>query len=234
VPEGRALARLANERGRILMVGHLLQYHPLVLKLIELVRAGRLGEIKHVYSNRLNIGKVRTEEDVIWSFAPHDLSVILAILDMLPQSVSVEGTCILDPKIADIANVHMSFSGNVTARVFVSWLNPYKEQKLCVIGTEAHAVFDDTVDWADKLLIYDHKIEYRHGRPEATKAEPVRVAVEQREPLREECAHFLHSISAGSAPRTDTVEALRVLSVLDAATRSLNSGRSVAPDAPDV
>lgn len=230
VPEGRALAKLAHERGRILMVGHLLQYHPLVLKLIEMVRSGRLGEIKHVYSNRLNIGKVRTEEDVIWSFAPHDLSVILAILDELPQSVSVEATCILSPKIADIANIHMTFSGGVTGRVFVSWLNPYKEQRLSVIGTKAHAVFDDTVKWEDKLLVYDHKVEYRSGRPEAIKADPVRVSVEQREPLREECAHFLHSISAGTAPRTDTTEALRVLSVLDAATRSMTSGRSVAPD----
>jgi UDP-2-acetamido-3-amino-2,3-dideoxy-glucuronate N-acetyltransferase len=230
VPEGRALARLARERGRILMVGHLLQYHPLVLELIALVRAGRLGEIKHIYSNRLNIGKVRTEEDVIWSFAPHDLSVILAILDAAPEAVSVEATSILDPKIADIANIHMTFAGGVTGRVFVSWLNPYKEQRLSVIGTKAHAVFDDTVKWEDKLLLYDHKVEYRGGRPEAIKAEPVRVTVEQREPLREECAHFLQSISSGTAPRTDTTEALRVLSVLDAATRSLKTGRSVAPE----
>ncbi len=230
VPEGRELARLANSHGRILMVGHLLQYHPLVLKLIELVGSGRFGDVKHVYSNRLNIGKLRTEEDVIWSFAPHDLSVILAILGRMPEQVSVEGASILNPRIADIANIHLRFPGGATGRVFVSWLNPYKEQKLSVIGTKAHAVFDDTVKWEDKLLIYDHRVEYRGGRPEAIKAEPVRVDVQQREPLREECAHFLHSIAAGKAPRTDTREALRVLSVLEAATQSLESGRPVVPD----
>jgi UDP-2-acetamido-3-amino-2,3-dideoxy-glucuronate N-acetyltransferase len=233
VPEGRALAKFAREAKRILMVGHLLQYHPLVLELVNLVRSGRLGEVKHVYSNRLNIGKVRTEEDVIWSFAPHDLSVILAIIGEMPSSVSVEASCILDPRIADIANIHLTFAGGVSGRVFVSWLNPYKEQRLSVIGTKAHAVFDDTVKWEDKLLVYDHRIEYRNGRPEAIKAEPVRVVVEQREPLREECAHFLHSIVAGTVPRTDTSEALRVLSVLDAASRSLTTGRSVTPDMPE-
>ncbi len=179
VSEGRELARLAEETQRILMVGHLLHYHPLVQKLFELVREGRLGEIRHVYSNRLNIGKIRSEEDVIWSFAPHDLSVILGIMGRMPESVSVEASCILNPKIADIANIHMNFADGATARVFVSWLNPYKEQKLSVIGTKAHAVFDDAAKWDEKLAIYDHRIEHRGGALEAIKAEPVYVQAEQ-------------------------------------------------------
>jgi predicted dehydrogenase len=230
VPEGRELAKLAVETRRILMVGHLLQYHPLVLRLFELVREGRLGEIKHVYSNRLNIGKVRSEEDVIWSFAPHDLSVILGIMGTMPQRVSVEASCILDPKIADIANIHLNFANGATARVFVSWLNPYKEQKLSVIGSRAHAVFDDAAPWDQKLVVYDHRIGYRDGQPEAVKALPTPIHVEQREPLREECAHFLDAISGGTAPRTDSIEALRVLSLLEAASRSQETGRPVTPD----
>ncbi len=233
VPEGRELAKLAVETRRILMVGHLLRYHPLVLRLFELVNEGRLGQIKHVYSNRLNIGKIRTQEDVIWSFAPHDLSVILGILGEMPQRVSVEATCILDPKIADIANIHMNFASGATARVFVSWLNPYKEQKLNVIGTKAHAVFDDAAPWANKLVVYDHRIDYSSGNPEAVKAEPTPIRVEQREPLREECAHFLDAISAGKSPRTDSREALRVLAILEAATRSQETGRPVSPDSAE-
>lgn len=232
VPEGRELAKLAHDTRRILMVGHLLHYHPLVLRLFELVREGRLGEIKHVYSNRLNIGKVRTEEDVIWSFAPHDFSVILGIMGDMPERVSVEASCILNPKIADIADIHMNFASGATARVFVSWLNPYKEQKLSVIGTKAHAVFDDGAPWDHKLMVYDHRIEHRpDGTPEAVKADPIAIRVEQREPLREECAHFLDAIAGGTSPRTDSREALRVLSLLDAASRSQELGRPVAPEA---
>lgn len=234
VPEGRELAQLAAKTQRILMVGHLLHYHPLVQKLFELVREGRFGEIRHVYSNRLNIGKVRSEEDVIWSFAPHDLSVILGIVGRMPEQVSVEASCILNPKIADIANIHMKFADGATARVFASWLNPYKEQKLSVIGTKAHAVFDDAAKWGEKLAIYDHRIEKRGNGLEAIKAEPMYVHVEQREPLREECAHFLEAMAEGKSPRTDSQEALRVLSLLDAASRSQKSGGPVAPESAEI
>jgi predicted dehydrogenase len=233
VPEGRALAKLAQETRRILMVGHLLHYHPLVLRLFELVREGRLGDIRHIYSNRLNIGKVRSEEDVIWSFAPHDLSMILGIMGEMPERVFVHASCILDPKIADIANIHMDFANGATARVFVSWLNPYKEQKLSVIGTKAHAVFDDAAPWDHKLVLYDHRVEYRDGKPEAVRAEPTFVHVAQREPLREECAHFLDAIADGTAPRTDAREALRVLAILEAATRAQQTGAPVAPDSAE-
>jgi UDP-2-acetamido-3-amino-2,3-dideoxy-glucuronate N-acetyltransferase len=229
LPEGRALARLAKQRGRILMVGHLLHYHPVVLKLLEIVRSGRLGEIRHIHSNRLNLGKIRTREDVIWSFALHDLSVILAILNEMPSRVSVEAEAILNPAISDIADIHLKFPQGATARVHVSWLNPYKEQRMSVIGSKAHAVFDDIAKWENKLQIFDYKVEERNGRPEATKAPAIFVPVEQREPLREECAHFLHSIAEGTVPRTDTREALRVLSVLEAASTSLKRGMPVSP-----
>ncbi|HEY5238197.1 MAG TPA: Gfo/Idh/MocA family oxidoreductase [Rhizomicrobium sp.] len=229
LPEGRALARLADQRGRILMVGHLLHYHPIVLKLLETIHSGRLGEVKHIHATRLNLGKVRMREDVIWSFALHDLSVILAIFDELPTRVSVEADAIINPRISDIATIHLKFPQGATARINVSWLNPYKEQRMSVIGSKAHAVFDDLTKWENKLAIFDHRIEERNGRPEAVKAVPIHVQVEEREPLREECAHFLHSIAAGTVPRTDTREALRVLAVLEAASQSLKKGEPVTP-----
>lgn len=229
VAEGQGLAELAKKAGRVLMVGHLLQYHPLLLKLIELVRQNRLGRVRHVYSNRLNLGKLRIEEDVIWSFAPHDISVVLAIMGHMPSDVSVNAASILNPKIADIADLHMNFADGTSARVFVSWLNPFKEQKLVVIGDAAQAVFDDTLSWDEKLTIFDHKVVEKNGRPEAVKAEGERVSVPQKEPLREECAQFLECIVEGRAPRTDSAEALRVLATLDAARRATLTNKPVVP-----
>ena len=217
----RPLARAAEGAKRILMVGHLLQYHPIFLALLDLVRSGRLGTIRHVFSNRLNFGKLRTEEDVIWSFAPHDISMILAILREEPTEVSVHASAVLDPKISDIADLYLRFPSGATARVSVSWLNPYKEQKLVVVGSRAHAVFDDTLAWADKLVLYDHRVDFDSGRPKAVAAQPSRVTVAQREPLREECAHFLDCIASGTRPRTDAAEGLRVLSVLESASRAI-------------
>jgi len=229
VSEGQDLARLARKKSRVLMVGHLLRYHPHVLKLIELVREGRLGHVRRIFARRQSPGRLRTEEDVMWSFAPHDISLILAIMGEQPKRVWAEGSAILVPSVLDMATIHMKFAGGVAARVHVSWLNPYKEQKLTVVGSTATAIFDDRAEWADKLLVYEHDIVFRDGRPWSVKTEPIRFPLEQREPLREECAHFLHSVRTGASPRTDSTEALAVLSVLDAATRSLGTGRHMSP-----
>jgi UDP-2-acetamido-3-amino-2,3-dideoxy-glucuronate N-acetyltransferase len=221
--EGRTLVKLARDRGRLLMVGHVLRYHPTVVALCEQVRTGRLGDIKHVYSRRFGLGKIRTEEDVIWSFAPHDISIILGLLGEAPTYVSGEATSILTPGIADIANIHLGFPSGVTARVSVSWLNPTKEHRTVVIGTAAHAVFDDTLPWEKKLQIYDHRIDLSADAPSVSKAEPVSPPVEQAEPLREELAHFLSCVATGRAPLTDGTEALGVLSVLEQAAKSVRA-----------
>jgi len=224
VPDGQLLGSLAKERQRILMVGHVLRYHPAVRKLLQEVRSGRLGTIRHIYSRRLGLGKFRTEEDVLWSFAPHDISIILAIFGELPQRVSAHGRPILNSHIADIARVHLDFESGVTADVAVSWLNPVKEHKLVLIGSRAQAVFDDTANWPEKLQIFDHGIDMSSGNVRVVRAEPVLVRVDQREPLREECSHFLSCVSAGRTPRTDSNEALRVLRVLEAAASSMALG----------
>jgi UDP-2-acetamido-3-amino-2,3-dideoxy-glucuronate N-acetyltransferase len=229
VADGRDLARLARKRARVLMVGHLLRYHPHVLKLIELVREGKLGHVRRIFARRQSPGRLRTEEDVLWSFAPHDISLVLALLGELPKRVWAEGSAILTPSTLDMATVNMKFAGGASARIHVSWLNPYKEQKFTVVGSDATAIFDDRADWPDKLLLYRHDIVFRDGRPWAVNTDPARFAVEQREPLQEECAHFLHAVSTNTTPRTDSVEALSVLSVLDAASRSMKTGRHTAP-----
>ena len=156
---------------RRLMVGHLLQYHPAFLKLKELVREGRLGRLQYLYSNRLNFGKIRREEDILWSFAPHDLSMILSLVGQEPDAVECVGSYYLHQRIADLTTTHLSFPGGERAHVFVSWLHPFKEQKLVVVGSEAMAVFDDGEPWERKLLLFPHQINWRDGIPTPHKAE---------------------------------------------------------------
>jgi UDP-2-acetamido-3-amino-2,3-dideoxy-glucuronate N-acetyltransferase len=224
VPDGQLLANMARERQRVLMVGHVLRYHPAVRKLLQEVRSGRLGTVRHIYSRRLSLGRFRTEEDVLWSLAPHDISIILAIFGDLPQRVSAHGRPILNSHIADIARVHLDFANGVTADVAVSWLNPVKEHKVVLIGSRAQAVFDDTARWPEKLQIFDHGIDVSSGAVRVVRAEPVLVRLDEKEPLREECAHFLSCVAAVKTPRTDSVEGLRVLRVLEAAANSMALG----------
>jgi predicted dehydrogenase len=226
--EGRALERAAKGSARVLMVGHLLQYHPVFIALLDLVRAGRLGRVQYAISNRLSFGKVRTEEDVIWSFAPHDISMMLAIMGGPPIDVAVAATAAIDPAVYDIADIHLRFAGGAAGRISASWLHPFKEHKLVVTGEFAHAVFDDRLPWAERLVVYDHRIDRQSGRRVAVAAEPVALPVEEREPLGEECMHFLDSIAAGAPPRTGPTEALGVLAVLEAASRSARTGARIS------
>src|SRR4029077_4480953 len=147
------------------MVGHLLQYHPAFLKLKELVREGRLGRLQYLYSNRLNFGKIRREEDILWSFAPHDLSMILSLVGQEPDAVECVGSYYLHQRIAELNTTHLSFPGGERAQVFLSWLPPFKAQKAGVVGSEARAVFDDGEPWERKLLLFPHQINWRDGIP---------------------------------------------------------------------
>ena len=224
VPEGERLVEIADANGRILMVGHILQYHPAVKTLKSLIASGGLGKIQYIYSNRLNIGKLRTEENILWSFAPHDISLILDILGKDPTSVTAMGGYYLNKDIADTTITTMEFGDGVIGHIFVSWLHPYKEQKLIVVGSKAMVVFDDVS--TEKLLIYPHEIEWREGKiPIAQKADCQTVPIESGEPLRNELDHFVECVESRRKPLTDGVEGLRVLKVLDAAEKSLQSKR---------
>jgi UDP-2-acetamido-3-amino-2,3-dideoxy-glucuronate N-acetyltransferase len=222
--EGEELIKIAKERALILMVGHLLQYHPCVLRLQELLAQGELGKLQYVVSNRLNLGSIRTEENALWSFAPHDFSVIISLCGYrLPQKIRSVGSDYLSKGIADTTMTIMRFEGNIQAHVYVSWLNPFKEQKLTVIGSTGIAVFDDTQPWADKLVLFRNHVKWEHGNiPQANKNAPEKIAVEPKEPLGEECQHFLKCCQQRTQPRTDGYEGLRVLKALQAAQASLN------------
>jgi len=222
VEHGEELVRLAEAKSRILMVGHILQYHPAIMTLQELIRDGALGKISYVYSNRLNIGKIRTEENILWSFAPHDISVILSLLGEMPSRVSCQGGASLSQDIYDVTLSHFDFPSGVQAHIFVSWLHPVKEQRLVVVGSEKMAVFDDTVE--HKLVLYPHKIEWRNRIPSAVKANGEIVTLDDREPLRAECQQFLDSLKSRTSPVTNGAEGLRVLRVLDACQRALTNG----------
>ncbi len=240
VSEGQELVALAERRGLILMVGHVLQYHSAVWKLKELIDTGELGKIRYIYSNRLNIGKIRTEENILWSFAPHDISIILALLREMPENISVHGEHFLQTKVADVTLTALSFPSGVKAHIFVSWLHPFKEQKLVIVGDKQMAVFDD-VSPDKKLMLYPHQIEWIERVPVARKAEGIAVPFVLSEPLENECRHFLECGQNRLSPKTNGHEGLRVLKVLQAAQQSLNQqgapvrlsesavGRSVAP-----
>ena len=228
--EGEHLVELAEERHTTLMVGHILHYHPAVVKLQELISAGELGKIQYLYSNRLNIGRIRAEENILWSFAPHDVSVILALLGEMPATVWASGGSYLQQKIPDTTLTTLDFPSGVKAHIFVSWLHPFKEQKLVVVGDEKMAVFDDVSQ--EKLFLYSHKIHWLERVPVASKAEAEVVPVDSDEPLRAECEHFLNCVRTGESPKTDGREGLRVLHVLRASQTSLNqNGCKIALDA---
>ena len=225
--EARGMIDTSKAQNVQLMVGHLLQYHPVFLAVRGLVESGELGSLRYVYSNRLSFGKVRSEEDVIWSFAPHDLSMILSLTGQEPEVVRTQSSCILQPDIADTATVHMEFKSALKAHVSVSWLHPYKEQKLVVVGEDAMAVFDDTKPWGEKLALYRHVVQATDGLPSLEKAEVEYLEVPQSEPLRNECQHFLDVIRENTAPLTDGDEGLSVLKVLSAASLSESKNEAV-------
>jgi len=229
--EGRELIDLAATEKRILMVGHLLWYHPVLLKLAELVKQGELGQIRYIYSNRLNMGKLRREENVLWSFAPHDVSVILGLLGEMPTTVYTQGGNYLHQQIADVTVSLLTFASGIKAHIFVSWLHPFKEQKLVVVGSKKMAVFDDTAPWEKKLTLFSHQVEWRNNAPLAIKGEGETVSVPQEEPLKAECAHFLECLQNRTPPRTDGAEGLRVLQVLNACQKSLESGQAQSIEA---
>jgi UDP-2-acetamido-3-amino-2,3-dideoxy-glucuronate N-acetyltransferase len=238
VPEARELVDLAHQHNRILMVGHILEYHPAIIELKRLITSGELGKIQYIYSNRLNLGKLRTEENILWSFAPHDISAILFLLGEMPLELSTHGGSYLNAGIVDTTLTSAVFRSGVRAHIFVSWLHPVKEQKLTIVADKQMAVFDD-VEPERKLVLYPHRINWLDRIPVAQKEEAKVVEIARSEPLENECRHFLESIVSRKAPRTDGESALKVLQVLEACEQSLKNhhklvavGQEAAPEKP--
>lgn len=226
--EAEDLRQLAEEKGRILMIGHLLLYHPAYQSLCKVVQSGALGNLRYLYSNRLSLGKIRRSETVLWSFAPHDISMILGIIGAQPKRVTTNGGHFLTAGVADTTMTYMSFPDGVEAHIFVSWLHPFKDQKLVVIGDRAMAVFNDVAAGDDKLLLYKHKASWDGELPVIDKAEAEPITFDQNvEPLRLECQAFIDAVTSGDQPPSNAAEGIGVLRVLDASHRSLISGETV-------
>lgn len=212
---------VAEGEGRVLMVGHLLEYHPAVLKLKDLISSGDLGQVNYIYSNRLNFGKVRTEENALWSFAPHDVAVILRLMGKSPVEISATGGSYLTKGLPDVTVSNLRFENESRAHIFVSWLHPFKEQRLVVVGDRRMAIFDDVAPFGQKLKLYPNTVEFEGEMPVLRKEDAQFVDHSETEPLREECRQFLECVSSREKPLTDSTTGIEVLKVLHACQESI-------------
>ncbi len=219
-----AIQAAANRSGCILMVGHLLEYHPALVKLRSIVAEGEIGKLRYLYSNRLSFGKIRTEENVLWSFAPHDICNIVGFLGV-PISVQATGSnCLGQPEECCVLN--LEFANNVKAHIFVSWFHPFKEHRLVVVGDTGTAVFDD-VSVQEKLTLYRQQAELKQGIPALKDSCKNVIDIAQAEPLKLECQHFLECIHSRKTPVTSIQNGIDVLTVLQAAQLSLDRGNTI-------
>lgn len=219
--EAEQLAALAASKNLPLMVGHLLQYHPAFLRLKAIVAEGEIGEVRHISSNRLNPGAIRTEETALWSMAPHDFSMILSLTGMDPVSVDASAVRVVNPAIPDQYSVQMRFTPQLTALVNVSWISPFKEHKLVVLGTKGAVVFEDTAVERDrKLMIYRDYVDSSGAAPAFVKGPGEPIDWPADEPLFAEMAAFINAISNGASSPTGPEEAIPVLKLLCRATAS--------------
>ncbi len=223
--EGRRLVDIARSAGKIIFVGHILHYHQGVIELKKMVAEGKIGRLQYIYSRRLSLGKIRREENILWSFAPHDISLILSIVGEDPSYVDAVGSNFLHASIADVTMTNLKFPSGIGAHVFVSWLNPFKEQRLVVVGSQGMLVFDDTQPVDEKIILYPHIINWKNGLPVAEKAEAVACPLSDHweEPLKAECRAFIKAIATGQQPLTSGEEGLRVLHVLELSQKSMKA-----------
>lgn len=220
VDDAKTLCVLAKSQNRILMVGHLLHYHPALIALKE--RLPELGPLKHIYANRLALGRFRRQESVLWDLASHDISLILSLAMSKPQTIDAVGQAFLMPEKPASALLMLTFPSGLTAHIHASWLSPFKEQKLVVIGEKGIAVFDDRKPLAEKLMISKNCYEWYEGQPQANdEFETDGVFLPKSEPLKNECLHFLNCIQKDEEPITSGEEGLRVIEVLEAAEKAL-------------
>lgn len=218
--EAKVLNKIALEKGLILMVGHLLLYHPAILKIKQYLDEGKLGKLQYIYSNRLNLGTIRTEENILWSFAPHDISVIQYFAGSIPEEVKATGAIFVQQGIQDTTLTYLNFKDNIHAHIYVSWLHPFKEQRLVVIGDKSMMVFEDTLK-ENKLKFYRKGFELVNGTPVKIDSEYENIEFESTSPLELEQRHFAECIEKGIAPRSDGMNAIEVLETLERAQKEL-------------
>lgn len=227
--DAEALVRMADERGVTLMVGHLMEYHSAINWIKDYIASGDMGDVLYVYMQRLNLGKVRTEENAFWSLAPHDVSIVLYLLGESPDYVSANGAAYVTPGVHDTVFANLHFPSGKMANIHVSWLDPHKIRKLTVVGTKKMLVFDD-MQATEKIWIYDRGV----GAPDSAMAYGEDLSlrfgdisvpwVPMQEPLSIEVQHFLDCCENGTTPRSDGRDGLRVVRVLEAVDESMAAG----------
>lgn len=220
-----ALTEMARQRHRVLMVGHLLEYHPIVCHLRGMIDSGELGEVRYLTSQRLNLGTVRTDENAWWSLAPHDISVANRLLGAAPLSVQCRGQCVVSPNVEDVVFSTLEYPGGKLAQFHVSWLDPQKSRKLVVVGSKKMAIFDDTAE--HKLVVHDKGFTKSGNVITLRQGEGVPVKVEGAEPLTLEARHYVECIRSGATPLSDGEAGTQVVSVLEFGQRSLERGGQV-------
>jgi len=218
--EAKILDEIAKERDLILMVGHLLLFHPAILKIKEFIDNGKLGRLQYIYSNRLNLGTVRTEENILWSFAPHDISVIQFFTEDVPLYVTATGAVFLQENIQDTTLTILKFKNNIHAHIYVSWLHPFKEQRLVVIGDKSMMMFEDTLK-DNKLKFYPKGFDMVNGLPVKRDDDFENIEFATTSPLELEQQHFIDCILNQTTPRTDGKNAIEVLETLERAQSEL-------------
>ena len=234
VGHAEEIVALAREHGRILMVGHLLLFHPAVRYLKDLVMRGDLGDLYYIYSQRVNLGKVRRDENALWSFAPHDLSVILHLIEMEPTDVVARGSAYLQGAVEDVVFLHLRFPDGKMAHVHVSWLDPQKLRKFTVVGSRKMVVFDD-MEASEKIRIYNKGVDrvgriVSYGDALTVRSGDITIpSISLQEPLRLECQHFVDCVRERTAPLADGANGLAVVKVLAAAQASLEAGGVPVP-----
>ena len=235
VRDAEAVARLSADRGVPVLAGHLLVYHPAVERLRDMVQTGELGKVFYLYGLRVNLGQVRKDENALWSFGPHDVSVALYLLGEQPVRIAAHGKSYLQPGIEDVVFLTMEFASGALAHVQLSWLDPHKERKLTVVGARKMVVFDD-MEPREKLRIYDKGVdrppEYgSFGESLAIREGDIFIPrIPAVEPLAAELTHFVRAAQRAETPRASAEDGVRVVRVLEAASRSL--ARGGAPETP--
>ncbi len=223
--DAEAAVAAATRAGKILMVGHLLEYHPAVHRLKELLDEGELGDLYYIYGNRLNLGKLRAEENALWSLGAHDVSVVLHLVGEEPVECSAHGESYVRAGVEDVVFCYLRFPSGLSAHLHLSWLDPHKERRLTVVGARRMATFDDMAV-AGKLTVYDKGFDEdvrSWGEYIARSGESFSPRIANAEPLRLECEHFVQCIRDGSTPRSDGHSGLRVVRVLERLQNSLDA-----------
>ncbi|MBH30524.1 MAG: oxidoreductase [Candidatus Marinimicrobia bacterium] len=221
VRDAEALRELASSKSVNLMVGHLLLFHPAIIRIKRLIDEKRIGKLQYLYSNRLNLGTVRTEENILWSFAPHDISIFQFLLEAFPSSLICQGGVFLQSDVYDTTMTVLEYPGNIVGHIFLSWLHPFKEHRIVVIGSEGMISFEDSSD--DRAIyLYDKKIDLIKGNPVVKDGNAEKIDYEHKMPLTEELRYFVDHLNGDPIQVANSEHGIEVLRILEAASNYLD------------